>query len=158
MKYASFNNCHNNGRSNEQNTSIITHVQVNRSIFASYGTHALKYFASLIFVSGTQDAEVTKSLGQWKIFSNSWPPRPSVAILVVFGLVNLVKFLSRFKCVLNKKYIYLKCLRSFFRWDKKIALIYIQFCRQFSAAIEHELTRVVNKWEFSLISFISPGQ
>ena len=119
MKYASFNNCHNNGHSNEQNISIITHVQVNRSIFASYGTHALKYFASLIFVSGTQDAEVTKSLGQWKIFSNSWPPRPSVAILVVFGLVNLVKFLSRFKCVLNKKYIYLKCLMSFFRWDKK---------------------------------------
>ena len=108
MKYASFNNCHNNGHSNEQNISTKTHVQINRSIFASYGTRALKYFTSLgIFVSGTQDAEVTKPLGQWKIFSNSWPPRPSVTILVVFGLVNSVKFVSRFKCVLNKKYIYI---------------------------------------------------
>ena len=49
MKYASFNNCHNNGHSNEQNISIITHVQVNRSIFASYGTHALKYFCVFDF-------------------------------------------------------------------------------------------------------------
>ena len=41
--------------------------QIDRSIFASYETHAMNYFASLgIFSdfheSGTQDAEVTKSL------------------------------------------------------------------------------------------------
>ena len=28
---------------------------------------------------------------------------------------------------------------------KKNALMYIQFCRQFSGGIEHELTRAVNK-------------
>ena len=41
--------------------------QIDRSIFASHETHAMNYFASLgIFSdfheSGTQDAEVTKSL------------------------------------------------------------------------------------------------
>ena len=77
MKYASFNKSHNNCHSTEQNISTKTHVQINRSIFASYGTHAMKYFVSLgIFVSGTQDAEVTKPLGQWKILANSWPVRP----------------------------------------------------------------------------------
>ena len=34
---------------------------------------------------------------------------------------------------------------SFFTWDKKIALMYIQFCRQFSGGIELELTKAVNK-------------
>ena len=116
MKYASFNNSHNNCHSNERNISTKTHVQINRSIFASYGTHAMKYFASLgIFVSGTQDEEVTttetvENIGQ-QLTAASLSNDPS-------GLVNSVKFLSCFKCVLNKKYIYLKCLMSFFRWDK----------------------------------------
>ena len=40
------------------------HLQIGRSFFASHGTHAMNYFASLgIFMRQlTQDAEVTKSL------------------------------------------------------------------------------------------------
>ena len=37
--------------------------QIDTPFFASYRMHAMNYFVSLrIFVSGTQDAEVTKSL------------------------------------------------------------------------------------------------
>ena len=41
--------------------STNTHVWIDLSIFVSYETHAMDYF-KYFYASGTQDAEVTKSL------------------------------------------------------------------------------------------------
>ena len=49
---------------NERDIFTNTHVQIDRLIFASCGTHAMNYFGAFgdFYPSGTQDAEVTKSL------------------------------------------------------------------------------------------------
>ena len=49
-------------KSHEQDI-LPKNLQIDRSFFASNGTRAMNYFASLeIFISETQDAEVTKLL------------------------------------------------------------------------------------------------
>ena len=54
---------------------IHNHVQINRSIFASYGMQAMILFRAFedFYASGTQDTEVTKSLK-----SRCGLPRPTV--------------------------------------------------------------------------------
>ena len=50
-------------------------LQIDRSSFASYGTHAMKLLFCVFgefYARGTQDAEVTKSLG-FKTIPNSAP-------------------------------------------------------------------------------------
>ena len=57
--YASLNNSHNKlpQKLHEWHISTNTHVQIDKSIFTSYGTHAMNYFGSLgIIFLGMRDA------------------------------------------------------------------------------------------------------
>ena len=46
-------------------------IWIDPLLFVSYGMHAMNYFASFLdfYVSGMQDAEVTKSLSTTTLFS-----------------------------------------------------------------------------------------
>ena len=60
-------------KSNTNGSDISTYVQIDRVTFASYGTHAMNYFAS-----GTQDAEVPKSLLLYRMDSYHAQPHNSL--------------------------------------------------------------------------------
>ena len=59
------NNCHRHYTITPDIFTNTHHLQIIGSIFASYRTHVMNYFASLginFYASGMQDAEVVKSL------------------------------------------------------------------------------------------------
>ena len=85
MKYASLNNSHNNCQRNYMNEifrTTNTQVQINRPISMSCRTHAMNYFFILgdFYASGTQDAEVTKSLiSRFSVHVNYFVPSSIVS-------------------------------------------------------------------------------